>query len=259
MQNPNFNIERGSQPSDPHIIRRQVPLNPNYLFQEDEEPVPEQPQRPLEHLQNSQNPSLEDKLRVIILKMFSMGPKKAVRVAIFSMLFFYILSLPFLYASMYQEKPYIEDIRGAIESMAANLKADPIMDLKIIDRKATCPSGFEPLKLTTWHGTKAGCHCENGDLFDHPCGNHQAQKCKTIPATFPIDIYEQDGKIWCGKRAVLGIDYVIKAECPSELKESYAGGCFIGGDCPITKVEVSSVGEFDAILTKTQGELPLTQ
>ena len=189
MQNHNPNIAPRSQPSHSEIVRRHQRLafqNYRYLFQNEEESGPEQ-QR----------------------------PDKTIRIVTSLVLFFYILGLPSSYVNIYQEKPYVEDIRGSLESMSANLKADPIMDMKIIDKKSACPSGFEPLKLAAWHGTIAGCHCENGDLFDFPCRSDQIQKCKTVPGTFPLDIYEREGKIWCGKRAVLGTDYVKKSECPS--------------------------------------------
>ena len=177
--------------------------------------------------------------------MFNVNPDKAIRIGMFLMLFFFIIDLVPLIAFKCQEKEDTGGIRGSLEFIAANLRTDPIMDIQIIDRKATCPDNFKPLKLGFWHGTVAGCLCDNGDLLNTPCSifNSDPSRCKTdIPSTSPVEIYELGGSIWCGKRAVLGVDYIKKAECPIGYRECYPGGCFVG-DCPVTKVEIASKGQ----------------
>jgi len=163
-------------------------------------------------------------------------------------------------------KAHIKKLQGPISKplnfMSANLKADPIMDIQILTKKATCREGFEPLKLGTWSGTVAGCLCENGDLFASSCKEVNAEKCKKdIPRTDPIEMNEWDGSIWCVKRAVQGTDYHKKAECPTSFKECYPGGCF-AEDCPITKIEMTPEEETKQrkgglTLSKKEGELPI--
>ena len=143
--------------------------------------------------------------------------------------------------------------------LTANLNADPIMDIQILERRSTCPAGYERLKLGSWPGTVAGCLCDNGDLYGTSCDQLGSEKCKKdIPSTPPIDLYEWNKSIWCLKRAVFGTDYVRKAKCPFPFKECYTGGCFKGA-CPITKVEIDSTGNTTkrVVFSNTKGELPI--
>ena len=276
MQNRNSNIQLGSRPSNSLSLRPSSPRIPrfsqlhfHYVPQEDQESRAEAQRQQIQP-QDPQSQSLEGKLKTCVIKIFSIDPHKAIRVTVYLVLFFFIVDLGPLFAFLYdyvKEIPFTKEIRGSLEFMSANLETDPIMDIQIIDKKSNCPSGFEPLKFSIWNGTVPGCLCENGDLVDSSCRNDQFEACQTVPGTFPIEISELDSLIWCGKRAVLGVDYVKRAECPAGYKECYAGGCFLKGDCPITQVEVASIGEATKkfnlskdkylMLTRKQGELPL--
>jgi len=57
-----------------------------------------------------------------------------------------------------------EAVGGALEYIAFNVAADPIMDLEVIDdgSSAKCPSGYYELQLGTWPGTVEGCSCRTG-------------------------------------------------------------------------------------------------
>jgi len=88
------------------------------------------------------------------------------------------------------------------------------MEIQILEKGSTCPSGFEIHKLGLWPGTKAGCLCENGDYYNSACEDVTAEKCeKDLPSAPPIEMYEWDNSIWCVKKAALKVDYVKKAEC----------------------------------------------
>jgi len=187
---------------------------------------------------------------------------------IFSVLGFLIIILISIYELRLSLMPELSP--GPFQYISENLKADPILDIQILDNESSCPLGFEPLVLNTWPGTLDGCLCQNGALVASTCQQLNSQQCKSdIPSTNPVDMHAWRGSIWCGKRAVLENDYIKKAVCPSENKECYPGGCFIK-DCPITKVEISSTQtnnklskqgsdgkERYIILTRTQGEMPL--
>jgi len=264
MSNSNASIELSSQPSSSSPLHRAhspAHLGPShghfgYLPQEDEDHH-QSPQIPPINPQRPQSSSLEDKLKACVEGMFKMDLIKATKITFYLIVLFYIVDLVPLYlftAELLSDVTYTPHIRGALEFMSINLKADPIMDIKIIDKKSACPSGFEPLKLSTWPGTVAGCLCENGDLFSSPCDKAQSEKCHTVPGTHAVDIYEINNSIWCVKRAVPDQEYVKKMDCPAGYKECYVGGCFVG-DCPLTKIEISSNGAL--VLAKTQGELPL--
>jgi len=70
-------------------------------------------------------------------------------------------------------------ILQSLEFVAENLRADPIMEIQIIDGKSTCPSGFQVLRLASWPGTIAGCLCDNGDLHRSSCDEIDFENCKT--------------------------------------------------------------------------------
>jgi len=266
--NHNSGIELSSQHSLSQIVRRYPqPPPPRFssLPQQDQESSAE-PQRRPQRLQRARSIALEDKLKACVHAIMSVTQDQAARIAISLIIIFYIIGLGPLYVftnDWWYEKSHIGEIRGALESMAGNLIADPIMDIQIIGKESTCPDDFQPLKLGIWHGTVTGCLCENGEILSSPCSS---KKCKKIPRAHPVEIYELDELIWCGKRAVLGADYVKKAECPSGYNECYPGGCF-KGECPVTKVEVASTGEAAhrfgkskekyITLAREQGELPL--
>jgi len=165
---------------------------------------------------------------------------------------------------------------GTFQFMSSNLMADPIMDLKIVEQGSSCPAGLEPLTLSTWPGIVAGCFCENQGLLDSTCKVANSKETKfpgrcdiDIPKISPIKMHHWGGSTWCGKRALLGTDYVKKTACPKGYYECYPGGCFVQ-DCPITHVELSPIGttnklskagadgkERYLILTRKQGEMPL--
>jgi len=164
---------------------------------------------------------------------------------------------------------------GSFQYISANLKTDPILDLQIIEHRSSCPSGLETLALNTWPGTVSGCLCDNEGLVALTCQKRNSPQCQIdVPATPPLNMYEWNGDIWCGKRAVLGKDYVKKTACPEGYKECYPGGCFLNSikDCPITHVEISSTETTNSqklskasadgkdrylILTRKQGGMPL--
>jgi len=148
-----------------------------------------------------------------------------------------------------------DPVSRPLRYMKDDLHADPIMDIQLMDQESACPAGFELLKLGIWPGTTAGCLCDDGKIRGSACQNVKAEKCeKDLPRTLPIVMYEWDHSIWCLKRAVLGTDYLQRAECPAGYKECYPGGCFTK-DCPITKIKIAPNGVFS--VTKVQGELPV--
>jgi len=237
------NINPGSQQA------RLNPTSHDSFSQED----PGHHQGPQEPHHSSQEDDLASKTWTVELNKASKG--LMILIIIFLLVNLALLSM--ISFAIYGGKTDPPPTRGALESMSANLKADPIMDLQIINKDSVCPDGFEPLLLSIWPGNVAGCLGEGGDLFDLPCENMTSvDGGKDIPSNPPLDIYEINNSIWCGKRAVLGTDYVKKAECPIGYQECYPGGCFLNKDCPITKVEIPAKGK-DLVLTKTQGELPL--
>ena len=174
----------------------------------------------------------------------------------------YLLNVPSLWVvfdSSIQQKSFRVQVPKSmfkpLQLLSENLKTDPIVDIQTLERGSICPSGFEILKLGIWPGTVEGCLCEDGSLYTGPCRQVRHQRCnKELSSSSPINLYEWNGSIWCAKRAVLGTDYLRKAECPIGYQECYPGGCFLK-ECPVTKVESSL--EKGLLLRKTQGELPL--
>jgi len=162
---------------------------------------------------------------------------------------------------------------GPFQYISANLKADPIMEIQLIDQESSCPSGFEPLPLDIWPGTVAGCLCTSEALYPMTCKDTEYWTCNVdIPGNSPINVYKWGGSIWCGKKAVLGTDYLKKTECPSGYQEYYPGGCFVASlkDCPITHIGISLTGITNKLskpgpdgkdryltMTRKQGEMPL--
>jgi len=269
MRKPNQNIELGSQPSNLQS-NRPDPTSRAYRFRyvpQEDEMVDQEPQLSPKQLQS---PSLQAQDSSIYSKFCR---KKAANITIMLILCLYTIDLvPLLLMGHHffykgGDRNELRDSRlRHFQWMSASLKADPIMEIQIMDEKSTCPSGFQPLKLGHWPGTVAGCLCNNGDLYGSSCSKVNSESCKTdIPSTYPAEMYEWDDSIWCVKRAVHGTDYLRKAECPSEYKECYPGGCF-KEECPITKLEIASTGpaanKFNnkdqyLALTRTQGELPV--
>jgi len=227
---------------------------PNYQPQNDEEPH----ETPAQELQRAPNPRPETR-------------NKGVNIIVKLLLCLYIIdTIPLVEIIIFKQEGDKQQIEGrmfkSLQSMSTNIKADPIMEIQIINHGSACPSDFQALKLANWPGTVAGCLCENGDLHDTSCEIVDSEKCKTdVSSTYPIDMYEWEYSLWCVKRAVLGTDYLRKAECPIGYKECYPGGCF-KGDCPISKVEIVSAGVTNklntgqdkyVITTRTQGASPL--
>jgi len=273
MHRLNQNIELGSRPSNTQPNRQNMTPNPrpdtlqfNYLPQEDEM----DDQESQLSLEQPHNPGL---LAQDISFYSKLCRNKAANLTIILILCLSIIDLVPLYRLGYHffnQGGFIGEIRNSrlksLQAMSTHLKADPIMEIQIMDHGSACPSGFQPLKLANWPGTVAGCLCDNGDLHSTSCKKLRSPKCKTnIQRTLPIEMEIWDGSIFCAKRALLGADYLKKAECPEGYKECYPGGCF-EGDCPITKLEITSTGpatnkfnnkEKYLLSTKTQGELPL--
>jgi len=276
MYNPNSNLdsninELGSRSSNlelprlyPGLNLASGPQNLNYLPQVDEDANPENPQLPVSQYQNSHYCTWDKIWR-----------NKAVNLPILFILCLSIVDLVpicgggfYFFKNLGPSGDMRFEMTNLLQYMAADLKADPIMEVQIMNEGSTCPSGFQILNLGTWPGTVAGCLCEDGQLWTIPCEDVNSPKCKKdLPRSSPIEMYEWDDSIWCVKKAILGKDYLRKAECPSGYKECYAGGCF-AKDCPITKLEITSTGEATnkfnnnkenryLTLTRKQGELPL--
>ena len=258
-----------SRPPRPPTVRNLEQAQQYYTLtypEEEPQPEPQSPQEPQQQLEDyytgPQN-TLWNKFR----------RDKAVNIAIILMLCLYIYELwPIcgglyhLFQRSYYKRALRNQLSKPLQLMSADLKADPIMEIQILDRGSTCPSGFEIHKLGLWPGTFAGCLCEDGKIRGAPCYKVKDEKCKKdLPSTIPIEMYEWEKSIWCVKRAVIDVDYVKKAECPSGYKECFIGGCF-KGDCPITSLEITSPGgmtnkfasnDKSLQLTRKQGELPL--
>ena len=268
MNDHNSNIELGSRPSSnsrPHIA-----LNPNYIPQvDDADDNPHQERRPEFQLVLPM-PQL-DRMAMRPAESSSFCSRiwndKAINIPMIFFFCLYIIDLVpiccgvatlFRLASTFNYGLNYEiqtSLLKPLGFMSANLKADPIMDIQLVEKGSNCSLGFEPLKLATWPGTIQGCLCESGELYGSSCKEINSPKCMTdIPKTSSIDMYEWADHILCTRRAVLGADYIRKAECPSEYKECYTGGCFLK-ECPITQVEINSQGEF--VFNKSQGELPI--
>ena len=267
MQNQNQNRVRNQHIElAPRLLFNFRPLNPTIRNSRPAHPYSHLPQR------NNSSP-LRPRLLRRRLQIIQPAPQysfwsklrqeKLINLTIILILFLCTIDLGALCGGFYysltqtglKSRETRDSLLKALEFMSADLRADPIMDIQIMSRGETCPSGFKILKLGAWHGTKAGCLCENGDLHGTSCEKVKSEKCeRDIPSTLPLELYEWDASIWCLKRAKLGTDYVKKAECPVGLQECYSGGCF-AKECPITKIEIASNGGLT--LSKAQGELPI--
>ena len=161
------------------------------------------------------------------------------------LIIFLIIGIPFLIVLKVridkQPTTFLELETGALEYLAFNLAADPILDLRIVKKGSKCPIGFDSLKLGTWPGTVAGCDCFNGHLKSGACPRtRNGPVCKDVRRQKPESIYIWKDFQWCARRAALNNEYTKSVTCPSGFRQCSPGICVIAtSECPITSVSIN--------------------
>lgn len=152
----------------------------------------------------------------------------------------------------------LDAVGGALEYIAFNVAADPIMDIQVIDdgSSAKCPSGYSKLQLGTWPGTVHGCSCRSG-MKRRTCSRSSHRHirdvgCVNYASRDPIEMFDWRSSLWCVKRAVLDKEYVRSSFCPAGFKKCSPGICMKNSlNCPITAVNIQNSGSANKLAVGT--------
>lgn len=85
---------------------------------------------------------------------------------------------------------------GVVDYITSNLKAAPIDDIVIKHSKETCDTGYEPLIVDIWPGTKEGCLFNNTIAINH--GDCQGA---LVQEKAPMNLYYWGNYNFCVKRS----------------------------------------------------------
>ena len=79
---------------------------------------------------------------------------------VLTVIYLTLIFLVYLYwLPLYDEDYFFKEISPIVNYLDKNLRAPPIMDLRVTNPATNCPSDYSLFSIGDWPGTKDGCDC----------------------------------------------------------------------------------------------------